>query len=151
MRRSLFLITLLSLGCPVIGVDGAVPADGTPRAEQLASNSLFRETARRAFRFFIEESDLKTGLTKDRAHLNGGDDYAVASIAATGYALTALPIGVENGWISRGEARRRALVTLRFLQEQMPNVHGWYYHFVDMRTGARVWNCELSSIDTTLL
>src|SRR6266536_3052245 len=76
-----------------------------------SSDLLFRETARRAFRFFIEESDPKTGLTKDRSHLNGGDDYAVASIAATGYALTALPIGVENGWISRGEARRRALVT----------------------------------------
>src|SRR5260370_31698242 len=53
--------------------------------------------------------------------------------------------------MARGEARRRALVTLRFLSERMPQEHGWYYHFVDMRTGARVWNCELSSIDTALL
>lgn len=109
------------------------------------------EIARRAFFFFRDETDPHTGLTKDRARLNGGDTYTVASIAATGYALTALPIGVENGWISRGEARRRALVTLRFLEEKMPQVHGWYYHFVDMRTGARVWKCELSSIDTALL
>src|SRR4051812_4874623 len=124
MCRSLFLITLFCLGCSVIGLRDAVPSDRTTRADELASNTLFRDIARRAFRFFIEESDPKSGLTKDRAHLNGGDDYTVASIAATGYALTALPIGVENGWISRNDARRRALITLRFLQGQMPNVHG---------------------------
>jgi hypothetical protein len=107
--------------------------------------------ARRAFDFFLHETDPHIGLTKDRARLNGGDTYTVASIAATGYALTALPIGVENGWISREGAKQRALVTLRFLHGRMPNVHGWFYHFVDMRTGERVWNCELSSIDTTLL
>src|SRR4051794_18715361 len=134
MRRSPLLITLLCVGCSVIGSGEAVPSDRTPRAEQLASSPLYRDIARRAFRFFTDESEPKTGLTKDRAHLNGGDDYTVASIAATGYALTALPIGVENGWISRSDARRRALVTLRFVQEQLPNVHGWYYHFVDMHT-----------------
>ncbi len=112
---------------------------------------MFRDIERRAFDYFRDETDPHTGLTKDRAQLNGGDSYTVGSIAATGYALTALPVGVENGWISRDEARQRALVTLRFLQDQMTQVHGWYYHFVDVRTGARVWNCELSSIDTTLL
>src|SRR5207302_3880149 len=59
------------------------------------------ELAHRAFLFFRDETDPHTGLPKDRARLNGGDQYTVASIAATGYALTALPIGVENGWISR--------------------------------------------------
>src|SRR5205814_3788584 len=127
-------------------LSAAQPQHGSPAPEHLIP-----EIARRAFEFFRVETDPHTGLTKDRAHLNGGDEYTVASIAATGYALTALPIGVENGWITRDEARRRALTTLRFLGDRMPQEHGWYYHFVDMRTGERVWKCELSSIDTTLL
>lgn len=156
--RLLTFLALVGLGVQVFRFSG-VQADPAPilntripeHLKPAAPEYLTQEIARRAFRFFRDETDLHTGLTKDRARLNGGDSYPVASIAATGYALTALPIGVENGWISREEARRRALVTLRFLGERMPQVHGWYYHFVDMRTGARVWNCELSSIDTTLL
>lgn len=169
MRSIWFHAALLAVGLHGFG-RSSVPASIVPAGPQNASPTacgdcgdsperlnaqtperLNTEIARRAFQFFIEETDPHTGLTKDRAGLNGGDHYTVASIAATGYALTALPIGVENGWISRGEARRRALVTLRFLGERMPRVRGWYYHFVDMRNGKRVWNCELSSIDTALL
>src|SRR5207244_9321296 len=98
-----------------------------------------------------KERATRAALTKNRVRENGGDGPTVASLGATEYALTALPIGVEHGWISRDQARERALTTLRFLNERMPNEHGWFYHFVDMRTGERVWKCELSSIDTTLL
>ncbi|TGP20173.1 glucoamylase family protein, partial [Mesorhizobium sp. M1D.F.Ca.ET.234.01.1.1] len=28
---------------------------------------------------------------------------------------------------------------------------GFYYHFLDIRTGRRVWKCELSTVDTALL
>lgn len=113
---------------------------------------LLAEVERRACLFFWQQSDPNTGLTKDRAH-NGGapDNYTVASIASTGYALASLPIAVQNGWRTRQEAYDRALTTLRFLYNQEPQVRGWFYHFLDMHTGARVWKCELSSIDTVLL
>jgi hypothetical protein len=106
---------------------------------------------RRAFRFFWEKTDPETGLTNDRARNRGEDDYTIASIASTGYALAALPIGVEHRWVKREEAYARARTTLRFLHDRMPNTKGWYFHFVDRRTGERAWNCELSSIDTALL
>jgi hypothetical protein len=103
-------------------------------------------------RFFWEQSHPQTGLTKDRAKNDGSKDtYTVCSIAATGYALAALPIGVKNGWTSRKEAEARALLTLRFVAEKLDGTHGFYYHFVDWGTGKRVWDCELSSIDTCLL
>lgn len=108
---------------------------------------------RRAFDFFWNESDPVTGLTRDRAH-NTGDvsgTNSIASIAATGYALAALPVGVSHGWISKKQGYERALTTLRFLRDKLPNEHGFYFHFVDSTTGARVWNSELSSIDTALL
>jgi len=75
----------------------------------------------------------------------------VASIAATGYELAALPVGVARGWITSKQGYSRALATLRFFDAKAPNNHGFYFHFVDKKTGARVWNCELSSIDTALL
>lgn len=107
----------------------------------------------RAFDFFWNESDPKTGLTKDRARNLPGkpDTYTVASVAATGYALASLPVGVSHGWVSRKAAYDRALTTLRFVHDKMESHHGFYYHFVDQATGARVWNCEVSSIDTALL
>ncbi len=75
----------------------------------------------------------------------------VASIASTGFGLTALCIGAERGWVRRDQARERVLTTLKFFARRAPSVHGWFYHFLDARTGARKWNSELSSIDTALL
>lgn len=120
----------------------------TPR---YTPTQLLDEVQYRAFRFFWEQADPNTGLVNDRAHNNGPETRTVASIASTGYALAALPIAVERKWITREHAAQRARLTLRFIVNTMPNVHGWYYHFVDRRTGERVWNSELSSIDTALL
>jgi hypothetical protein len=115
-----------------------------------SNNQLLEEVQRRAVRFFWEKADPTTGLVNDRANNFGPDDETVASIASTGYGLAALPIAVERGWIERSEAAERARVTLRFLLT-MPNQHGWLVHFVDRRTGERVWGSEYSSIDTGLL
>ncbi len=112
----------------------------------------FDEIQGRAFRFFWQETHGQSGLTKDRAaNFQKNDRYTVASIAATGYALAALPIGVERGWVSRSAAYDRALTTLRFVVHHLPHKRGFFYHFVDWRNGKRVWNCELSSIDSGLL
>jgi hypothetical protein len=109
------------------------------------------EIQKRAFGFFWRESHPKTGLTKDRAKNNpNGDAYIVASTASTGYALAALPIGVERGWVAKRAAYDRALTTLKFAVYRLPNNHGFFYHFLDWRTGDRVWKCELSSIDSGL-
>lgn len=134
----------------VAGMVSAVPAPAAPPA---ASAPTLDTVQHRAFAFFWNESDPKTGLTKDRAkNLPGTPDTdTVASTAATGYALAALPVGVTHGWVSRKAAYERALTTLRFVQDKMENQHGFYFHFVDKTTGARVWKCELSSIDTALL
>lgn len=125
-----------------------LPIPEKPSAEVLQELLLHR-----AITFFWNESDPKTGLTKDRSRnlaSAGPDTYTVASVASTGYALAALPVAVEHHWISRKTAEQRALTTLRWFRDKQPNVHGFYYHFVNWKTGAREWNCELSSIDSGL-
>jgi len=108
----------------------------------------------RTFRFFWDTTDARTGLAPDR-----WPTPSFASIAAIGFALTAYPIGVANGWVTRQAARDRTLATLRFLWRlpQGPAAtgvaghKGFFYHFLDMKAGLRFAKCELSTIDTALL
>lgn len=120
------------------------------RAPFAQGADVLSDLQRRAFDFFWFEAHPKTGLAKDRAGNHAGDDYQIASVASTGFALAALPVAVENKWISKEKAEERARLTLKTVATTLTNHHGWYYHFVDWKTGARVWNCEVSSIDTAL-
>jgi len=116
---------------------------------------LFANIERRTFDYFLETTNADNGLAPDRYPSN-----PFASIAATGFALTAYPVGVEHGWMTRTEAAQRTLMTLRFLHD-LPmsdaasgtaGYKGFYYHFLDLQTGVRFspW-VELSSVDTGLL
>jgi len=113
------------------------------------------DLSERAFRYFWEQADEHTGIVRDRARadgrLHGPEHREVGSIAATGFGLTALCIGAERGWVPRDKAIARTRATLTTFAERLDQQHGWFYHFIDVRTGERVWNSELSSIDTALL
>ena len=115
-------------------------------------NAFVEDLEHRAFLFFWERADPQTGLVLDRAKADGAaESRRAASIASTGFGLTALCIAAEHGWITREQAQTRVLATLGFLTARMPREHGWYYHFIDLQTGERQWKSELSSIDTALL
>src|SRR5687768_7067577 len=123
-------------------------------AQELDPVVVFNDLQERTFRFFWETANRDNGLIPDRYPTGG-----VSSIAAVGFGLTTYPIGVERGYITRGQARERTLVTLRFLQAapQGPEAHGiagykgFFYHFLDMRTGHRAMESELSTVDTAIL
>src|ERR1700681_2262985 len=116
-----------------------------------SDDQLLDEIERAAFDFFWNEASSTTGQVRDRALLNGGDQRRVASIAATGFGLSGLCIGESRGYGKAAAIRERVRQTLRFLKVRLPNEHGLFYHFIDIETGERLWNCELSSIDTSLL
>ncbi|MEO6567718.1 MAG: glucoamylase family protein [Bryobacteraceae bacterium] len=119
----------------------------------LGSEPLLDTLQRRVFEYFQHEDNPANGLVSDKTAQD-----CPASIAATGMALAAYPVGVERGFIERATARRLTLTTLRFFwnspqgtEENATGYKGFYYHFLDMQTGRRVWNCELSTVDTTFL
>lgn len=105
-------------------------------------------------KYFLQTADSTTGLSPDR-----WPSRSPSSIAAVGFALTSYPVAVERGMVSRAEAVQRVRKTLKFLWtlpqgDQAGGTagnRGFFYHFVAMQTGLRVWNCELSTIDTGLL
>jgi hypothetical protein len=101
--------------------------------------------------FFWEQAHPETGLVKDRCNTRATDTGVVASIAGTGFGLTALCIAQQRGWISLSDARDRAITTLRFLWEKMPTHRGFFFHWANVVTGERIWDAEASSIDTAIL
>jgi hypothetical protein len=122
---------------------------GTPY--QGTDEQLLEEIQRGSFQFFWNETNPATGQVKDRAFLNGNDKRTMASIAATGFGLSALCIGDSRGYGKTVDITTRVRNTLQFLYHKMPHVHGFFYHFGNMNTGQRWAKCELSSIDTSLL
>ncbi len=105
------------------------------------------------FSYFLNESNPRNGLVQDKTKKN-----SPASIAATGLALASYPVGVERAFLTREDAISRTLATLRFFshspqgaQADATGYRGFYYHFLDMQTGRRVWKCELSTIDSAIL
>jgi hypothetical protein len=113
---------------------------------------LLDEIQRASFAFFWNEASPKTGQVKDRALATGGNDsHTMSSIAATGFGLAGLCIGDRRGYKKSSEILERVRKTLRFLANDLPNEHGFFYHFIHMETGKRWEKCELSSIDTSIL
>jgi hypothetical protein len=130
-------------------ITGPVPYQPTP-----AENAFLDTLSRRTFDWFWDTGNPANGLVPDR-----WPTKSFSSVAAVGFALTAYPIGVERGWITREQARERTLTTLRFLWNApqgpgstgVTGYKGFFYHFLDMDTGLRFQQVELSTIDTSLL
>ena len=141
-------------GRPLILLIAVVLAAPLHAAAAEADDPFLDDLQRKTFDFFWETTPADNGLTPDR-----WPSESPCSIAAVGFALTAYPLGVERGWVSREEAAERTLATLRFFAESPQSEtdpkasghRGFYYHFLVMRTGERWRDCELSSIDTALL
>lgn len=131
------------------GQKSFIPPLGAPY--QGTDDNLLDEMQRATFDFFWNEANPRTGQVKDRALANGHDTRKMSSIAATGFGLTSLCIGDRRSFGKSADILVRVRNTLRFLANDMPNVHGFYYHFIDMDNGSRWEKCELSSIDTSLL
>ncbi|MFZ0826546.1 MAG: glucoamylase family protein [Verrucomicrobiia bacterium] len=120
-----------------------------------ASDDAFLDYVQQAnFDYFWYAANPANGLVPDRTATG-----SACSIAAEGFGLTAIGIGIDHGWISRTQGAARVLTTLNtFLNGPQGagasgtiGYNGWFYHFLDMNTALRAPNSELSSIDTTLL
>lgn len=103
------------------------------------------------FQFFWEQTHPETGLTKDRCNVRGKDTTLAASIASTGFGLTAICIGEKRGFISTADARLRVLKALSFIWHKLPTHRGFFFHFANIETGERIWDAEASSVDTAML
>jgi len=129
------------------------PPPAPPGPPELTDQAFLDLLEQRTFYFFWDRADPTTGLVPDRY-----PTPSFASIAAVGFGLTAYPIGVERGYVTRADAADRILRTLRFLEQapqsddpkEATGYKGFYYHFLDMKTGKRFQQVELSTIDTAI-
>src|SRR5438034_1185076 len=127
---------------------------GPPPPDSIRAAAFLDTLEERTFHYFWDLTNPTNGLTPDRSASG-----SFSSIAAVGFALTAYPIAVERGYITRAQAAGRTLTTLRFFwtapQDSaaagVTGYKGFFYHFLDMNTGQRFQAVELSTIDTALL
>jgi hypothetical protein len=163
MKLSRRQLMLLSAGVPVgaaLAQTRPTSLKTTPKTNPAAAalpalapddDKFLDDLERQHFQYFWEQTNPKTGLIKDRWDGTNNDKGIVASIAATGFGLTALCIGHERGFAPPGEIRSRVLAALNSLWKDMPNHRGFFYHWANINTGERMWDSEVSSIDTALL
>jgi hypothetical protein len=121
---------------------------------QVLDDEAFLDLVQRtAFDYFWYEANPINGLIKDRS-----SDPSLSSVAAVGFGLSAVTVGIDRGWISREAGRARVLTTLQFFwnsphgpEADATGYKGFYYHFLGMQSGRRAPESELSTIDTALL
>jgi hypothetical protein len=160
-RRQVMRLLGAGVCLPFAEVVSALPsaqqpaqAPATPAGLAVLSpeeDKLLNDLENAHFLYFWEQASPKTGMVKDRCNVRRNDEGIVASIAATGFGLTALCIGNERGFVSRSAALERVLAALRFLWKKLPSHRGFFYHFANINTGERVWDSEVSSVDTAIL
>jgi len=124
-------------------------ADASPLSTE--EDQFLNELEHASFLFFWEQGSPNTGMVKDRCNVQNNTPGGAASIAATGFGLTAVCIGEQRGFISRTAALERVFATLRFLWKKLPNHRGFFYHFANPETGERMFDSEVSSVDTAIL
>jgi hypothetical protein len=122
------------------------PSSITPQDDQFLN-----DLEQANFLFFYEQTNPTTGLTKDRCNVRTTDTSTAASIASTGFGLTALCIALKRGFIQYPEARLRVVRALSFIWHKLPTHHGFFFHFADINTGERIFESEVSSVDTAIL
>ena len=131
----------------VVGPESEETAVLSPEDDQF-----LEEIEKSNFQFFWDQGDPRTGLVRDRCNARTPNPRDVAaSIAATGFGLTAMCIGEKRGYVSPADARERVAATLEFLWKRMPTHRGFFYHWANVNTGERIWDAEVSSIDTAIL
>ena len=143
-----------ALASPLLGTGflEAACGGGTSSSSTPLTDDQLLETIQQAnFNFFWNQAGPATGLVKDRVVAHGTDSSTVSSIAATGFGLTALCIGDSRGYLPTAHLKQRVLAALNFLVTAAPQQNGFFYHFMDINTGARAGASEVSSIDTAIL
>lgn len=140
MKHVMVAILLLSLSVPA--------------ARALTNDALMDSLQATSFKYFWLEANPSNGLIRDRSQSG-----SPGSIAAVGFGLSAICTGIDHGWITRDAGRTRVLTTLQTFwngpqgsgTSGIIGYKGLFYHFLDMTTATRTWDCELSTIDTALL
>lgn len=136
LARRTFLASAASMA-----LSGALPAAGRPKLSA-ADEAFLDDLCHRSFRYFWEQGDPETGITRGRAHFDASP-YAeerrdVGSTGDTGFGLTAMCIGAERRWVSREQARERVRNTLRaYAEGPVENEHGWFFHWINVKNGLR--------------
>lgn len=135
---------------PVISKDNASISGIEIKPLSVSDDAFLNFIQKKMFWYFWNEADSVTGLVKDKENNWGLPTEGVSSIAACGFALSAYTIAASRGWIMDNDVYQRVIKMLNTFDTFLPNLHGFWYHFVNISTGAREWGSEISTVDSAI-
>jgi hypothetical protein len=141
----------LDITFPVIQRDQAMISGIEIKPSSVSDQAILEFIQKKMFRYYWNEANPATGLIKWGEQNFGPGGQQVSSIAVVGMGLSAMTIAAQKGWITPQQARDRIMATLETFDTVTPNVHGFWYHFINMNTAARADASEVSSVDSALL
>lgn len=124
------------------------------KVNSVSDDNLLAFLQKKMFWYFWNEAGPSTGLISDKSNNWAPENFLTASIATTGFGLSAITVAAERGWIPRDQARQRVLTTLNYFRQMQLNstrsYHGFWYHFLNRNTGQRDYSSEVSTVDSAL-
>lgn len=109
-----------------------------------------KDLQKKMFDYFMNYTNFNPNETGYGLTVDATNKHEVASIAATGFMLSALVIGATEGYISYDDAYEKAYLTLVTLRDHVPHHDGFFAHFLHIHYGERMGKTEYSTIDTAL-
>lgn len=139
---------------PSVTADNAMISGIEIKVRSVSDDDLLAFLEKKMFWYFWNEAGLATGLISDKSNNWAPESFLTASIATTGFGLSAITVAAERGWISHAQARQRVLTTLNYFRQMQSNTgrsyHGMWFHFLNRNTGQRDYNSEVSTVDSAL-
>jgi hypothetical protein len=139
---------------PQVQADNAFLSGVEIKVLSVSDDDFLAFLQKKMFWYFWNEADPGTGLISDKSDNWAPESFLTASIATTGFGLSAITVAAERGWIPRDQARQRTLTTLNYFRQMQLNstrsYHGFWYHFLNRNTGQRDYSSEVSTVDSAL-
>lgn len=116
---------------PPIQVKLTTAIDSTDKFPRISQDELLTKVQQQTFKYFWDFAHPTSGLIRERN--TSGD---IVTTGGTGFGVMAIIVGIERGFITRGDGSLRVAKIADFLLNNTTKVKGAFSHWVNGATGA---------------
>ena len=138
MKRSVNFI-IISLLITALFLNGctSINSSSSRKGKQIDDDELLTLVQKNTFQYFWDGAEPNSGLARERFHVDGvypQNDKNIVTSGGGGFGVMAILVGIERGFITRDEGRKRLEKIVNFL-ETADRFHGVWPHWWDGETG----------------
>ncbi|WP_320111587.1 glucoamylase family protein [Draconibacterium orientale] len=141
MKKIIFPIVLIalisSMGFSGCNSKNKKPVETVQKAEISLEDSLLNLVQYQTFQYFSDGAEPVSGMARERIHMDNvypQNDQNVVTLGGSGFGVMAILVGIERGFITRGQALERFQRIVAYLGKA-DRFHGAWAHWLDGPTG----------------